>query len=415
MFSLALSVILSITLLQVVPVATTGPAGDFEPGFNCEKGFISDAEITNALIISKMANPKFPSPNPYHGPLFRGERLLMYPVITHKWPEERESKDETYSIVYQNPGKVVGVFAITQYNEHLPCRRNVFTPHTPPAPVPNQSLLHMNVVITGFQCAQDEIENELILSKLVFTTGWCKRRSDRYARYDPFPEPIPGMEGTNLIWLLADKDHPNLREENKYGSFVQVSSMLLVEKHERCIVKTIPNSHVPTLSRNPPRNLQMGYICDIFFGDDYISSSAIAAREQDQISVYPKIEKLGSTMGEVLLWPVYPSGNIIKQGRHSRYFLVMSKDFHVLRVLRHFRFHGYKNCPREGIEKDQEPEISDFICDNYRVANEHLSKTAKISCNDISTQRYYPKIYQGPRFDVIGPYLISKPIAELSS
>ncbi|RKF62769.1 putative guanyl-specific ribonuclease f1 [Golovinomyces cichoracearum] len=427
LFFLALSVILFTTLLQVVPVATTEPASNFELGFDCEEDFISDAEITNVLIISKMAHPKFPSPNPYYGPHFWGDRLLMYPVVTHKRPEEIKSEVAKYFVVYQNPGHVVGVFALTQYNEHVPCSRNAFTPHTPPALDPTHSLLHMNVAITGFQCGLDAIENELILSKLVFTTRWRKRKSDRYARYVPFPEPIPGLEGPNLMWLLTYTDDPNSREErearnpiylitDKFGSFVQVSFMLVNGKHARCNVKTIPNTIFPTLRTNHRGNLQMGYLCDVFFDDNYLSKCANAAREQDQMPlVYPKPEYLGPKIGNVFVWPIFSLKSIDTQARNSRYFLVLSKNFKVLRVLKYSRNHGYRNCLRQGIEKNQEPEKSDFICDNNKVANEYLREAAKIACQGILTKKPYPKIYRGPRFDVVGPYLISQQITELSN
>ncbi|RKF75080.1 putative ribonuclease f1 [Golovinomyces cichoracearum] len=424
LFFLALSVILSITLLQVVPVATNELASNFEPGFDCGVDFISDAEITNVLIISKMAHPKFPSPNPYYGPHFRGERLLMYPVMTHKRPEKIKSEIAKYFVVYQNPGHVLGVFALTQYNEHGPCNRNVFTPHTPPAPDPTDSLLHMNVAITGFQCGLDAIENELILSKLLFTTRWRIRKSDRYV---PFPKPIPGLEGPNLMWLLTYTDDPNSRERrearnpiylitDKFGSFVRVSFKLLNGKHARCNVKTIPNTGFPTLRTNHPGNILMGYLCDVFFDDDYLSSWANAAREPLQlISAYRGPEYLGPKIGYAFVWPIYPSKPIAMQARNTRYGLVLSENCKVLRVLKYSRKNGYRNCLRQGIEMNQEPEKSDFICDNNKVANEYLRESAKIACQDIPTPKPYPKIYRGPRFDVVGPYLISQEIIELSS
>ncbi|RKF84024.1 putative ribonuclease f1, partial [Golovinomyces cichoracearum] len=385
MISLALSVILSTALFQVVPVATTGPASDFKPGFICEKDSVPDAEITNALIISKMLHPKFPSPNPYHGSLFSGERLLMYPVITHNWPEERKSEVVEYFVVYQNPGHVVGVFAHTQYNEHVPCSRNAFTPHTPPAPIPTQSLDH----------------------------------------YHPFPEPIPGLEGPNFMWLLDEKEDSISREErkarnpiylitDKFGSFLQVSFLLVNGKHARCNVKTIPNTNFPTLRTNHPINIQMGYICDVFFDDDYLSWHAKAARLERHLSLaFSKLEYLGPKIGRVHVKPIFPFESMDKTGGHSRYFLVMSNKYQVLRVLRYFRNQGYRNCLRQGIDKNQEPEVSDFICDEKTVGKEYLRRSAETACLDISANKEYPKLYRGPRFDVVGPYLISQQISIL--
>ncbi|RKF82940.1 putative guanyl-specific ribonuclease f1 [Golovinomyces cichoracearum] len=283
----------------------------------------------------------------------------------------------------------------------------------------------MNAVITGFQCGLEEIKNELLLLKLVFTARWRNSRRDRY---DLFPERIPGLEGPNLMWLLADKDDPNSGEErearipiylitDKFGSFVQVSFMLLNGKHARCNVKTKPTDFFPTLWTNHPRTSQMGYICDVFFDDNYLSRCANDARKQRKkaSSVYPKFEYLGPKIGNVLISRLQHPRSSDQQVRHSRYFLAMSKDFQVLRVLRYFKHKGYKNCLRQGIERDQEPEESDFICDEKKVANEDLRRVAETACQSISMNTVFPKIYRGPRFDLVGPYLISQQITELSS
>ncbi|RKF85026.1 hypothetical protein GcM1_087004, partial [Golovinomyces cichoracearum] len=190
-----------------------------------------------------------------------------------------------YFLVYRNPGYVVGVYALRYDNEQVTCSRNAFKPL---APVPTKSLLHTNVVITGFQCGQDEINNELLLSKLIFTARLRNRGSDHY---EPFPEPIPRLEGPNFMWLLDDKEDSTSREErearnsiylitDKYGSFVQVSFMLLNGKNARCNVKTIPNTNFPTLRTNNPIKIRMGYICDVFFDDDLILQYAIDARKK---------------------------------------------------------------------------------------------------------------------------------------
>ncbi|RKF80055.1 putative guanyl-specific ribonuclease f1 [Golovinomyces cichoracearum] len=417
---LALSVILCTTLLQVVPVVTTEPASNNEFGFNCEKDFISDAEITNALIISKMGHPQYPSPDPYNGYHYLGDGLLMYPVVTHSQTEKIKSQVEEYFVVYQNPARVIGVFAITQYNEYVTCSRNAYSSYTPPALDPTRSPLHTNVAITGFQCGLYVIENDLILPKLEIATRLRKLKSDRYAGYAPFPETIPGLEGTNLMWPVAGTDDPNSREESpelkavhlitdEFGSFVQLSLRLANKKYAKCAVKTMPNTLIPTSRTTNRERLQKGFLCDVFFDDDYLSKCAKIAKEpKPRTATYPKNANLGDKIGDVLLWPIFATKKIDTPAYTSRYFLVMNKNYNTLRVLKFTRNHGYRNCLRLEIKMDQEPENSDFRCGNQIVPNEDLRRMAEIACRQARYHGKNPKIYKGPSFDILGPYLLSQ-------
>ncbi|RKF66837.1 putative guanyl-specific ribonuclease f1 [Golovinomyces cichoracearum] len=418
-YFLDLSVILFTTVLRVVPVATIPPASNYVPGFECEVGFISDVEITNALIISKILNPNLPSLNPYNGLHFLGDGLLMYPVITHERPKKIKSLVAEYFVVYQNPGRVVGVFALTRFNEHVYCSRNSFSPHTPPVPNPDQSPLHTYGTIAGFQCGLESIENDLIIWKLLFMTKMLPCESQCYTR---FPESIPGLKGTALAWPLVRTDNPSSIEKSparsasylitdELGSFVQASYRLPNGKYERCnMVKTNPNSLIPKSRRTNRENIKLGFLCDIFFDDDFLSDCAKLANEQYRNRyLYPIPKYLGDKIGHVLIWPIFANKTVVTPVRPTRYSLVINSKFKVSRVLRYTRNHGYRNCLRLGIEMNQEPEKSDFTCDNQTVENRDLTRLAEASCKDMGHYRTYPRTYRGPSFDVFGPYLLSQP------
>ncbi|RKF73686.1 putative guanyl-specific ribonuclease f1 [Golovinomyces cichoracearum] len=417
-YFLAFAVILYAKLPQVVSVAPTPTARDDGPGFTCQYEFISDAEVKNSLLISKMKLRKVPSPIQYEGPLHEYREHLAYPVLAHEKSGAAQINVLDYFVVYKDPGHVVGVFELTRLNKRISCRRRNNPLHTQSSSDPTLSLVHTSGAIVGFQCGVHLIDVQLIKEKLLFALGRIRKREDALT---PFTGTIPGSKGSHLMWSMVDKEHPSSTEESEalgacylltdeFGSFVQVSFRLLNGEYYRCAVKIDSNALIPTSRTTNRKNLQGGFLCDIFFDDGYLSSSRQLAQTRNQRQLKYPLRQRWKKMGEVLLWPIVPSKKVHAPAHTVRYYLVMSEKYEILKVVKFFKSKNhFKDCPRVTIDMTQDPENCDFICRDARVSIANLNEMVRVACGNILENVNYPKIYQGPAFDVSGPYLVSRP------
>ncbi|RKF78130.1 putative ribonuclease f1 [Golovinomyces cichoracearum] len=409
-YNLVLSVILNASLLQVVPVATTMMAREAASGYMCGNEYISDLEVKVTFLYAARKLDGRPTPSLYKNPQLSGGRYQMYPILTHEISEAAKGFHRSYHVIYRKIGIPIRIFAVTLDNEHIQCSRTGDSPS------------HINDVIIGYKCGSEFIDNERIEEKL----GLAQRIiEDGMGYYNPFPGTILGSRGKHLMWPLDNTLHHSSTGKtsesttcflitSESGSFVQVSYKLLYGDYKECdAIKDKADMRIPTLSTTNRKTKKMGYLCGVFFDDDYISQSVENAKNRmNSAARYPELQIWGGEMGDVILLPLYPSKIPSPIAKTARYYLILDTKVQVLAVARRFGRSDYRECERRGIDWNQKPENCDFTCQNVDIPITELKELAEAACYEIPKDTTYPKAYEGPDFDVSGPYLISQPNAK---
>lgn len=86
--------------------------------------------------------------------------------------------------------------------------------------------------------------------------------------------------------------------------------------------------------------------------------------------------------------------------------LILSPDFKVMGVALHVRG-TLKKCDRKTINAERNHDTSDFHCNDQVFSHEQLLIAAEEACMKMNSAKkvYYPAKYEGPGFNIDGPYL----------
>ncbi|RKF77360.1 putative guanyl-specific ribonuclease f1 [Golovinomyces cichoracearum] len=418
-YHLVLPVMLNASLLQVVPVATTLMAREAAPGYMCGNEYISDLEVKVAFIYAAHKLDGRPTPSHYYNPEFSRRRHRMYPILTHEISEAAKGFHKSYYVIYEQIDRPITVIAVTLGNEHIQCSRTNDSPRTQTSSDSSLSISHINDAIIGYKCGPEFIGNKQIEEKLDLAQRTIR---DGVGYYNPFPGTILGSIGRHLMWPLVNTPHHSSTGEtsepitcflitSESGSFVLVSYRFLHGDYKQCdAITDKSDAPISTLQTTNRKTKKMGYLCGVFFDDDYISQCIETAKNRkNYYAVFPQLQIWGGEMGDVLLWPLYASKDPNPIAKRSRYYLIMDTKFQTIGVARRFGQSDYRECERRGIDWNQKPENSDFTCLDQNVPISEANKMAEAACDEIPKHNTYPKAYEGPDFDVSGPYLITQP------
>ncbi|POS82998.1 hypothetical protein EPUL_005271, partial [Erysiphe pulchra] len=201
----------------------------------------------------------------------------------------------------------------------------------------------------------------------------------------------------------------NLVPENTYfivmsptGEMIDVVAELMGGDFIKCAKTTkIP----PDI--NSDKDLRFGYLCGLEFFDSYHISRtaklAKARRSHQGRLVYPQKYVDDSFQG--FMYPLFPNGRFYGLGSGLQY----AYSIHPLPLTVRTKKGIITPCEAStrGIEFTA-PETDNFICglNNEEFKNELLLELVKAACKVLgSVNRSYPAIYNGPEFDVHGPYV----------
>ncbi|POS83649.1 hypothetical protein EPUL_004298, partial [Erysiphe pulchra] len=177
-------------------------------------------------------------------------------------------------------------------------------------------------------------------------------------------------------------------------------------------IKCIRTTKVPP-EIEADQDLRLGYSCGVeFFEINHVKRTVelARARRMHQIKqAYPKKYDDGSFIG--LMYPLLSNGKFYGAGSVPgimKHFIVMDLDFNIKFAAVKTKM-GFTPCEASmrGIEVAP-PETDNFKCGRNRAEfkNERLLKLVETACKALgSINRRYPALYNGPAFNVHGPYV----------
>ncbi|KHJ30485.1 putative guanyl-specific ribonuclease f1 [Erysiphe necator] len=220
---------------------------------------------------------------------------------------------------------------------------------------------------------------------------------------------------SEAISVVLDKGGPYMILMDPFGQLKRVIVRTYDYDFVDCIASSteIPayvshsNGEVSTKSKGITRS---GFDCNgIFFDEKELHLARNLAREsgKSRHNVYPMEHFSPPCDSPCLLWPLKPSGSMIRNGNLAPYRLVMSLDFQILFVALKGR-EKMKKCEKRtiaggNINHDQ----SSFRCGKMVFHNSELLPVVDKACKNIMLHlKKYPMSYEGENFQVPGPYLI---------
>ncbi|RKF82088.1 hypothetical protein GcM1_175023 [Golovinomyces cichoracearum] len=194
--------------------------------------------------------------------------------------EEAELLYESFCIVYQNPDHLVDVYGVTWFDELIKCYKICNLSPTPLQLNSNLSPSRTNDEISGYQCGSKFICQDLVNANLEIALG---RINIETAGYADLSEIFTKTESSKRMWPLVDSSQPSPTENceligthylitDKRGLFIEVGFLSFPQRYRKCETagSTHQNTLDPTSSSSNSEDVEEGYLCDIFFADDYL-------------------------------------------------------------------------------------------------------------------------------------------------
>ncbi|POS87842.1 hypothetical protein EPUL_001569 [Erysiphe pulchra] len=154
-------------------------------------------------------------------------------------------------------------------------------------------------------------------------------------------------------------------------------------------------------------DLRVGYLCGTeFFDINHLKSTAKLAKAGHSSKTYPKLYHDENYAEAKWIFPLFPNGRFFAKSRmYGKYVLVMDKSFGIIFAAMH-SLDTIKPCEEtlRGLDTAP-PELGDFICHLTEFPNKHLIDTVEVGCKALGNlRRKFPARYEGPLFNVHGPY-----------
>ncbi|POS84658.1 hypothetical protein EPUL_004468, partial [Erysiphe pulchra] len=205
-------------------------------------------------------------------------------------------------------------------------------------------------------------------------------------------------ENTYLVVISSDGNIVDMIAELMQGDFI------------KCVRTT----------KSPPdigldKDFRIGYSCGLeFFDINHMKRTANLAKAKNFLQrklqsrqAFPRIYKDDSF--EAFIYPLLPYGRFYAAGpRPLKHFIVMNLDFSI-KFAAVKTFTGLTPCEESlrGIEVVP-PETDNFRCKYSKAEfkNKRLLELVRIACKNLGTRsRRFPAIYDGPEFNIPGPYV----------
>ncbi|POS83121.1 hypothetical protein EPUL_005724 [Erysiphe pulchra] len=234
--------------------------------------------------------------------------------------------------------------------------------------------------------------------------------------HNPYYGPLFWPESVYYIYPISrEKNHHygGKKPENIYfvvinpaGQIIDVVAELRRGDFIQCARTTIAPPDIES-----DEDLRLGYLCGlIFFKMYHMERTADLAKVRSlhqERKVFP--QKYNDHLSEGYIYPLFPNGMFYGTvSRPLKYFIVMDMNFKIKYALVKTSTQ-MKPCEAtmRGSE-DTPPETDNFFCEysNTEFKNEVLLENVELACKALgSIYRRYPAIYNGPAFDVVGPYV----------
>ncbi|POS82384.1 hypothetical protein EPUL_004399, partial [Erysiphe pulchra] len=246
----------------------------------------------------------------------------------------------------------------------------------------------------GYECG-----HEIFSHKIVQLSADLALKNDGKNKLflNPYRGPLYSPEFDYSIYPLSREKnlhYAGKRPENTYfivlsptGQIIDVIAELIRGDFIKCARTTTASPD----DIESDEDLRLGYLCGYeFFEINHMRQTAklAKARKLKQLrQVYPKKYKDDSLEG--FMYPLYPNGRFYGSAVRTS--------------------NGIRPCEASmrGIEAAH-PETDNFICEyvNVEFENERLLEIVKFACKALGTQaRKFPAKYNGPAFNVHGPYV----------
>ncbi|KAI6245956.1 hypothetical protein HI914_06271 [Erysiphe necator] len=392
-----------------------------ENGYDCGKSFFTDKMVSEALQIA-FSNKRRDSIRPYVGSLYSNELgYLTWPIVQDgssskikKLSPSAHWLKSTYQVVFTKNGNVIELIVRLSNNDFAKCRRH-----------DNSQLETQEEQInpvSSYFCGARYISKDHVERSVDYFQKYVAEKKMFPARYtgSKYRKDLgllvwPIYRGQFLYSNPTYKGGPYMILMDPFGQLKRVIVRTYDYDFVDCIASSteIPayvshsNGEVSTKSKGITRS---GFDCNgIFFDEKELHLARNLAREsgKSRHNVYPMEHFSPPCDSPCLLWPLKPSGSMIRNGNLAPYRLVMSLDFQILFVA--LKGHEkMKKCEKRtiaggNINHDQ----SSFRCGKMVFHNSELLPVVDKACKNIMLHlKKYPMSYEGENFQVPGPYLI---------
>ncbi|POS83425.1 hypothetical protein EPUL_005321, partial [Erysiphe pulchra] len=267
----------------------------------------------------------------------------------------------------------------------------------------------------GYECGHDLFSHDIVQRSAALART---NNGENKIFLNDYQGPLYWSGLNYMIYPLSREKYQHYagkRPENTYyvvisptGEMIDVIAELMGGDFIKCVRTTkVP----PEIEAD--QDLRLGYSCGVeFFEINHMKRTAelARARRMHQIKqTYPKEYVDYSFSG--LMYPLLPNGRFYGTGSvpgKMKHFIIMDLNFNIKFAAVKTQM-GFTPCEASlrGIEVAP-PETDNFLCgpNNIEFTSKRLLELVKIACKALgSNNRRYPAIYNGPAFNVHGPYV----------
>ncbi|POS82694.1 hypothetical protein EPUL_005390, partial [Erysiphe pulchra] len=337
-----------------------------------------------------------------------GYRKILIPeVLSTPKPIHHKIPGSIFYVIVDQAKQIVDVVAEMKNGHFIKCKR---VDESKPEPLINGQNDY------GFECGHDLFSHETVQ----ISANLAQSNNGKNKLYhNPYHMSLYSPQLDYLIYPLSREKYLHYAgkiPENTY--FVVISPAgeiidVIAELKRGDFIKCVRTTKVPS-DIDSGKNLNQGYLCGlIFFDINHMKRTAELAkvRKLEQVNqIFP--EKYNDNLSKGFLFPLYPNGRFFGSG--SGHQLCVLDPSYAVDLLISFLLtvktsNGITPCElyTRGIEAVH-PETDNFICgySDTEFENGRLLEIIEAGCKALGTlARRYPAMYNGPAFNVHGPYV----------